>query len=604
MSSVSEQNPVGVLSPIIIGGKLLQSYRDSYRDSLTELSPLQKDCLALYTLVKKETLPLVSHLQIWKRVQRVRASTKGQNLIMTELLKTIEKVCQCFSRQELRILRIDIPSGGYLLTSYGFELGPDQMNNLYQKVFSEEGVKESFHQLVQGLNQICIQQKNLGASLEGETKSLDTISQALENLLPKSGHFPFSERRLALICLKRLMAFEVLITETKDAASFQQRQERYQKIDQICRTFSVDRLLKWGIVVGNLPLEECEYKGEGKYEVSDSVLNTICEHKMRTNAGKASSEHIQQEEEEDDRKVLLTLEEAQNLRKERGSISGLNIQEATISTAEIQGNRSYMQDAFFVKKMEIGIVAGVFDGHGEKGDLVANKARDIFSETFPKMLQNSVYVYDAFLLMVEKVQQHLVSQSDLGNSGATAVICFVDNSGKIYTATIGDCEAFLFKRDGEEIKKCLPCSVVRNWGSEKDKQRVRSEGVCPWQLVYELRDLYGSAEDDIPVKERRIQGLNVSRTFGDEKMTDKPEHPGVIHKPKIAVIEDVVEPKDILMLTSDGVVDATSKKEIVSLIKSAQRLDQNDVAGQFVKEGVEKFFRGHLDNISVITIQF
>ena len=140
---------------------------------------------------------------------------------------------------------------------------------------------------------------------------------------------------------------------------------------------------------------------------------------------------------------------------------------------ENQGKRTTMEDALFYLEINDDqtdmVLTGILDGHG--GDEVSRYAKKWFETKFPDELKKSQgNVHQAFEVSLNNIQNEII---DLKlKSGSTAVICFIDKkTNLIYTATLGDSEANIYRKIEEQLKS-IPLSCVRDWGSKEDSARA------------------------------------------------------------------------------------------------------------------------------------
>lgn len=221
-----------------------------------------------------------------------------------------------------------------------------------------------------------------------------------------------------------------------------------------------------------------------------------------------------------------------------------------VSECERQGVRKDMEDAHFHTQMEQGLLAGIFDGHGDLGKMAQYVAKR-FKEGFGEVLKAAAHPHEAFEAMIHQIQ------SEIGNlpGGCTGLICFVDKkTHRVYTATLGDTEAKIYREIGGEMRS-IPLSCVRDWHSEKDYERAKK-----WYRENNMRGI-GDQFDREQGKHRRFPGgqfggVNVSRGFGDELIE------AVSHKAKITV--HYLKPDDLLVLGCDGVWDFSGEKGLIN----------------------------------------
>jgi serine/threonine protein phosphatase PrpC len=259
----------------------------------------------------------------------------------------------------------------------------------------------------------------------------------------------------------------------------------------------------------------------------------------------------------------------------------------TCSAAEEQGVRSSMEDAHFFKEIPEGAITGVFDGHG--GQEVSDIACDLFQKGFSDALtQTQGNVHQAFEKLIHDIHKHIALRPYLDKIGSTAIVCFIDKqSHRIYTATLGDSEANIYRYINGELKS-IPLSCVRDWSSKHDAKRAAVALKQP-ELATEW--------PKIPGKHLRFpspyEGVNVSRAIGDVELTGTEETPGVIHKPKITMNQ--VKPGDILILACDGLKDYVSEEDIIQNLRDAK-----DPAQALVKFSIQD--KQSQDNVSVVAI--
>ncbi len=260
------------------------------------------------------------------------------------------------------------------------------------------------------------------------------------------------------------------------------------------------------------------------------------------------------------------------------------------ASAEAQGKKTKMEDAHFLKKIEQGLITGIFDGHGGKD--IANYANRMFMEKFPEiLLKNKDDVHQAFIQTINEIQEEIFKNPDWYSQGSTAVICFINkHTHEIYTATLGDSEANIYRKIEGELKS-IPLSCVRDWSSKKDSQR-RLAAIQKWPRALAKTHPLTSANP----KSLRFFSLNVSRAFGDVFRRGTSETPGVIHKPKITIHQ--IQPDDILILACDGLKDFVNESEILEQI---QKKSNENLAHQLVDFALHE--ADSKDNVTVVAIQ-
>lgn len=241
--------------------------------------------------------------------------------------------------------------------------------------------------------------------------------------------------------------------------------------------------------------------------------------------------------------------------------------------SSIRGPRPYMEDAHFtLYPTDLGIVAGVFDGHGgaETAVFLNNAFPQCMIDTLTEHRGN---IHAAMTSLVHQLNYEVLEDEELSVQGSTGVICIIEaKTGHVHTITVGDSEAFLYRKiDGK--MRVIPLSPVKNWTIPSEIARVKKIGHAQF-LTY--------AGD----KENRYLGINVSRAFGDVKF-----HAITCH-PEIGIAK--MEPGDILLMCSDGLTDALSQAKIIDIMRKYGRQSLNKVAEQLTRESVHYFFEENM----------
>lgn len=363
-------------------------------------------------------------------------------------------------------------------------------------------LKQNEEKVIELFDSIFIADQSLGDYLRRynarkaifSRRNLNEVSQFLYNELKNSSlSLSFYEKYLVFAYLTKLRLAD------EEAPTFGERQMLYQKIDGICRTFSKNELDLYQVPVSP--------PGAEYYRVSDRTLRFMSEQEMRKNSQIAVEGHQQQGVGESH------FVDSDQYFEESGDSSVYQLEDAVFSVAKDQGGREYMQDVCFTQKIgKEGILAGVFDGHGEKGHLSSQRASAIFQENFQELFQEYQDPYIVLSLLTEMAHAEIL-RSRFNQSGTTAVVSFV-HKGWVYTATVGDSEAFILR------DSCfIPCSVIQNWSSD---------GVRVGNLW----------DPSLPAKRRYfpLEGsyyTNLSRSLGDKEIMQTRDKKGVIHKPTI-----------------------------------------------------------------------
>lgn len=216
----------------------------------------------------------------------------------------------------------------------------------------------------------------------------------------------------------------------------------------------------------------------------------------------------------------------------------------TVCSAERQGTRATMEDARIYKELEEGVLVGILDGHG--GKEVAAHAAPLIESRFSILLrETNGNVHQAFERLCEEVQQSVIDNRF--RSGSTAVLSFIDKrTHLIYTATLADSEANIYRKNQAGVTESIPLSCVRDWSSAKENDRAYFLGTPVINF---------GMEGNRNPKVLRVNSINVSRAFGDLGT------PAISQKPKITVY--MVQPDDELVWACDGLKDFASERQII-----------------------------------------
>lgn len=338
-----------------------------------------------------------------------------------------------------------------------------------------------------------------------------------------------------------------------------------------------------------------------------------CFQKMEKNLVKAYEEHITQYEKFITKKNLSS----DNFPNPYADPSEwINILESTEDVAskivlthgcsDARGVRPTMEDAKFVLDLKDGLLVGVFDGHG--GSEVADIASREFQMLFPQQLSKfGGNVHQAFEKVFFEIQKKITLDRRFDEIGSTAVVSYIDAKNQlIYTATIGDSEAFICRRDIQDEFKLIPLSCVRDWASDKDIQRAAKATQGQYEVPVEIF----WQTNNVPPKHRRIDqtsttllkndnhGVNVSRAFGDQiKNVGRPTD-AIIAKPKITVCS--IKKSDVFLFFCDGVTDYVKDKN--ALIDCVRKYYRSPTRISF--NLVDLAFACHTtDNVSVVVVK-
>lgn len=303
---------------------------------------------------------------------------------------------------------------------------------------------------------------------------------------------------------------------------------------------------------------------------------------MEKNTRKALAEHNSQYEGESpyiSAEEFLLLEKQELQEKPPLALSFASAQEA--------GFEQKMQDRLFFHKMEEGIITAVLDGHGgfEVADYVKEKFPDAFSRRLQECEGNIRYALEA---AIEEVNQEILQHKEWEVMGSTAAISFIDPKKRlIYTATLGDSEVNVYRKNKSGRLQSIPLSCIRDWSSNKDFLRGQN-----FHKYFQVEGYFPLDQSKIEEpKEVRITSpkfkntLNVSRSFGDKSFRGTDEYPGIISKPKITLFE--LQEGDLIVLASDGLKDSIEETEIVRALTKNKGFLLEDKAKALIEAAYE-----------------
>ena len=234
-----------------------------------------------------------------------------------------------------------------------------------------------------------------------------------------------------------------------------------------------------------------------------------------------------------------------------------------VKIAEDQGPRPTMEDAHFMQKLDSGnVLTGVFDGHG--GYQISEYANNRFPALFSFYLQeNGGNVRKAFEDTMVEIDREIPEGGCYDRMGTTAVVSYIDQTTHlIYTATLGDSEANIYRKDAEGNLKSIPLSCVRDFGSKKDRQRL--ETAWGSDIVAACFERARGREGTKSVRSYLSHGVNVARAIGDRCVASRGDVQIISRKPKITVNQ--LMKGDVLVNACDGLKDYASEGTIVKTL--------------------------------------
>ncbi|KAH0879581.1 hypothetical protein HID58_066975, partial [Brassica napus] len=240
----------------------------------------------------------------------------------------------------------------------------------------------------------------------------------------------------------------------------------------------------------------------------------------------------------------------------------------------VKGKANHPMEDYYVSKFtkidgkELGLFA-IYDGHlGERVPAYLQK------HLFSNILKEEHFWFDpqrALIAAYEKTDQTILSHSDLGRGGSTAVTAILLNGRHLWVANVGDSRAVL-SQGGQAIQMTIDHEPHTERLSIEDK---------------------GGFVSNMPGDVPRVNGqLAVSRAFGDKSLkTHLRSDPDVKDS-------SVDAHTDVLVLASDGLWKVMANQEAIDIARRIK--DPLKAAKELTTEALR---RDSKDDISCIVVR-
>ncbi|KAF4660691.1 hypothetical protein FOL47_007059 [Perkinsus chesapeaki] len=249
-----------------------------------------------------------------------------------------------------------------------------------------------------------------------------------------------------------------------------------------------------------------------------------------------------------------------------------------------------------------GIIGGVLDGHG--GQCCVEYVSQHLFRNIAAQLQNTprqrkkgglneTKKLEKFLRKGFEVTEHnftsIFGKKRKDTSGCTAcVVVFygpnVDGELNLITAHLGDTRAVLC-RSGRAVQ------LTEDHKPDNKKERQRIEAL-PKGLVCLVQGIWRVVKVDL----RGVQGLAVSRAFGDQQL--KTPEPYVSAEPEIGVTQIDFDQDEFVVVATDGIWDKIENQEAVNHLRKYRGLGKLDEGIKELMDIAEK--RGSEDDKTVM----
>lgn len=295
---------------------------------------------------------------------------------------------------------------------------------------------------------------------------------------------------------------------------------------------------------------------------------------------------------EDAKAILSPLHESELKQSHDSRVS------ISYSSTGLQGIRPSMEDATLLLEFseKNSTLLAVFDGHC--GNYAAFQAHKRYGNKFKTTLETEKgNVFNAFESINNGFQKDLLGKTE---SGTTAVACYIDQTGLCHTSTLGDSEAWVYRKINGNMK-AIPLSILRNFYSPKDEGRALYTMKI---TVNEWIQSHGKPGRYFPSRHSKNfrhldhpKRINLSRSFeGDSAKTGSHDDPGIIHKAKFGLFQLIEE--DILIVACDGFWNYVPPSGVIATIEEWKKNGIEPLSQKLANAAITKY--QSKDNVSVI----
>lgn len=270
-----------------------------------------------------------------------------------------------------------------------------------------------------------------------------------------------------------------------------------------------------------------------------------------------------------------------------------------VSTAGMKGSGNKPnQDAFSYTCLESGwIICVVCDGHGEDGEVVAERASRMMPLLLAQHLETegpAESFRHAFMDAQADLERHFNSEQMY--SGTTAAACCVHtDSGEAWFAHAGDSKVVLGDLAGGGSLFMTEDHKAHDPG---ESQRLKKAGAQVIQKLYDDGDIVSR----IFVPRTGTPGLAMSRSLGDGCLKKY----GVTAEPEVNEVTDLWQTcrAPAVILATDGLWDTTTIDESISAFAARQQrgLDVGGVVEALCQRAQRRWIEAEHDYCDDITV--
>lgn len=245
------------------------------------------------------------------------------------------------------------------------------------------------------------------------------------------------------------------------------------------------------------------------------------------------------------------------------------------------------------------LLVGVFDGHGEAGDLVSHYFADRIARRLlasPRYKDTKTAAKDLAAVMAEEIDQlekTLLTDVSIDTefSGTTAVMSALRGK-QLITCNIGDSRCIIGRKDAGGKIKAAPVTDDHKPDRPDEQKRIIAKGGRVFAVEYE------DGTDGPPrvwLGHMDIPGLAMARSLGDTVAHTA----GVISEPEITVTD--LTPNDkVIIWASDGLWEFVSNQEALDMISGID--DPKKAVDILVQEANTRWMREEqvIDDTTVV----
>lgn len=228
-------------------------------------------------------------------------------------------------------------------------------------------------------------------------------------------------------------------------------------------------------------------------------------------------------------------------------------------------SRKQNQDAFIVRERLKGdanlSVYGVFDGHGEFGELISGFCRDKLPEFLEAEVNLSTDPVNSLLRATANLCTALTKTNINRQFSGTTAVYGLRVGRKIFVANIGDSRGIMVRKGPNGSLEVVALSNDHKPDNPKEKERIIKAGG-------RVQPLPGLPDEDcgpprVWLGDIDVPGLAMSRSIGDEVSHSV----GVVDIPEI-IEYDITDNDLFAVWASDGVWEFLSNEQVAKIVHS------------------------------------